>query len=127
MPKLVLSLALLLALPPSPAQAQNNRSWVASFGSDGNPCTRASPCASFAEAVLQTNAGGEVNCVDQGDFFASLQLTITKTMTIDCEGVQGRMSNTSVSTLIIVQAGASDSVTLRGLDLTGRGGWDGRH
>ena len=57
------------ALPTTPAQAQNNRSFVsAQSGLDTNPCTRTSPCRTFAHALTQTNAGGEINTLDPGGY-----------------------------------------------------------
>jgi hypothetical protein len=125
----VLSLALLVALlpmtlfalPSTPAEAQNARSWVSSTGS-GSTCTRVSPCADFATALGQTSAGGEINCVDQGDFGSGAnRLTITKSITIDCEGVQGRFGSYDSSGAIVVIASPTDVVTLRGLDIDGNG------
>jgi hypothetical protein len=126
MHKLPLSLALLLAtllaLEVAPAQAQNARSWVASNGS-GSACTRSSPCATFAAAYTATNAGGEINCVDQGDFAnGSSTLGINKSITIDCEGVQARVGFTGTVAAIDVAASATDVVVLRGLDINGNGG-----
>jgi hypothetical protein len=124
MPKLVMSLALtlttLFALPATPAQALNNRSWVSSTGS-GTNCTRAAPCADFQTALGQTNAHGEINCVDQGDFGGGTFLLITKSITIDCEGVQGRFGGASAGTAIGVNASSADVVVLRGLDIEGNG------
>jgi hypothetical protein len=125
MHKLVLLFALLLttlfALPITPAQAQNQRSWVASYGS-GSTCSRAAPCADFATALGQTNAGGEINCVDQGDFGSGgAQLQITKSITIDCEGVQGRFGYIGGGAAIAVNVAATDAVALRGLDIDGNG------
>jgi hypothetical protein len=65
-----------------PAHAQTNqRSWVASFGNDANPCTRASPCLTFGGAHAKTNINGEINCIDAGDFGTVI---IVKSITIDC-------------------------------------------
>jgi hypothetical protein len=126
MHRLVLSLALLLstllALQAPPAQAQNARSWVASNGLNGNPCTRASPCATFAHALTQTNAGGEINCVDQGDFGDGSTLAIQMSLTIDCDSVHGRLGNgPSGSNAVYVQASPTDVIVLRGLDIYGNG------
>jgi hypothetical protein len=115
MHKLILSLALILttlfALQIAPAEAQNPRSWVASYGS-GTSCSRSAPCANFETALGQTNAGGEINCVDQGDFSnGGIGLTIRRSITIDCEGVQGRFGSlVSSDFAIIVGASASDVV-----------------
>ncbi len=81
---LFLSLAVALC-DTSPAQALNDVSWVASNGLDGNPCTRGQPCGTFARALSQTNAGGEINCVDAGEFLSNQTITITQSVTIACE------------------------------------------
>ncbi|MBV8565905.1 MAG: hypothetical protein JO273_10665 [Methylobacteriaceae bacterium] len=131
MRRIALSLAALaamlaFALPGTVAQAQNARSWVASFGSDVNPCNRAQPCATFAFAITKTNAGGEINCVDQGEFGNGGQMTITKSITIDCEGVQGRVLVSAFVSAFEILAGPGDVVVLRGLDINGaRSGEDG--
>src|SRR5262249_58062915 len=71
----------LLALP---AHAQASRTWVSGVGSDANPCSRTAPCQTFAGAISKTAVGGEINCLDPGGFGA---VTITKSITISCEGV----------------------------------------
>ncbi|MBV9704239.1 MAG: hypothetical protein JO163_16030 [Methylobacteriaceae bacterium] len=111
----------LLAVWGAPAQAGNMRSWVASYGG-GSTCTRSAPCATFAAAVAQTVSGGEINCVDQGDFSGGNPLTIDQSLTIDCQGVQARFG-IAISSFpaIIINAGATDVVTLRGLDIDGNG------
>ncbi|MBV8566650.1 MAG: hypothetical protein JO273_14450 [Methylobacteriaceae bacterium] len=112
--------ALAVIAASSPAAALNARSWVASTGSDGNSCTRSSPCATFAGALAETSAGGEINCVDQGDFSNATGLSIGKSITIDCEGAQGHFGFPFVDAeAIFVNASASDVVTLRGLDIDG--------
>ena len=65
----VVSAMLVAMLPGTPAQALNHRSWVSGTGS-GTACTRAAPCADFQAAHDATSAGGEINCVDAGDFTA---------------------------------------------------------
>jgi hypothetical protein len=111
----------LFALPVTSAQAQNARSWVSSIGSDSNNCSRLSPCTTFSHALSQTNAGGEINCADQGDF-GGTQLLITKSITIDCEGGQGRFGYAVVGSVAIdVNASSTDVVVLRGLDIDGNG------
>jgi hypothetical protein len=61
----------LLSLTPfaaPSAQAQNDISWVASYGSDSNPCTQASPCRDFITAFGATKTGGIVKALDAADF-----------------------------------------------------------
>jgi hypothetical protein len=117
-------LTALFGLPVAPAQAQSARSWVSGSGNDNNNCSRSSPCASFAAAYAVTNAGGEINCVDQGDFVnggVEAQFIIEKSITIDCEGVQGRLGMVIQGSVFVVHANPTDIVTLRGLDINGNG------
>src|ERR1700742_4127905 len=73
---------LAMMLAAAPANAQATRTWVSGVGDDANPCSRTAPCKTFAGAISKTAAGGEINCIDPGGFGA---LTVTKSMTIDCE------------------------------------------
>src|ERR1700694_2964431 len=50
----------------------------------GTVCTRAAPCANFADAANAAITWGEVNCLDSGVIGSG---TITKSITIDCAGV----------------------------------------
>ena len=95
-----------------------SRTWVSHTGSDSNICAEASPCATFAGAISKTAAGGEINCLDAGDFGNGSQLTITQAITIDCGGTFGSILAPSSVTGIVVSAGASDLVTLRNLSIT---------
>ena len=97
------------------AQAQASRTWVSGNGDDANPCSRDAPCKTFAGAISKTAAGGEINCLDPGGFGA---LTITKAINISCEaGTAGVL--VAGTNGIIVQAGASDEVSIRGIDFNG--------
>lgn len=97
------------------ASAQATRTWVSGVGDDANPCSRTAPCKTFAGAISKTAASGEINCIDAGGFGG---VTITKSITIDCHGVLGGVL-VSGTNGIIVNAGASDSVSLRNLDING--------
>src|SRR5689334_21171447 len=69
------------------AQAQtNNKSYVASYGNNNNSCTRSAPCATFQGAFDKTIAGGEIICLDLGDF---LGLQISHSVTVNCKGSDG--------------------------------------
>ena len=127
MRKIALSLAALGAmlsgaLPGSLAHAQNDNSWVASYGTSGNPCTRTQPCQLFSQAIAVTNPGGVINCIDQGEYSGGGRITISTALTIDCEGVQGRVFIDAVTTAFTVSAGSNDVVTLRGLEIDSNGG-----
>jgi hypothetical protein len=104
-----------LALLSMPANAQTSRTWVSGLGSDGNLCSRSSPCLTFAGAIAQTTAGGEINCLDPGGFGA---VTINKAITINCEQTLGSVL-VSGTNGIVVQAGPTDVVTLKGLEFEG--------
>lgn len=114
----VLPLVLGLAAVPviaAPAQAQAQRTWVSGVGDDANPCSRTSPCKTFAGAISKTAAGGAINVLDPGGFGA---VTITKSITIDGSGSFGSISNLGTTAVIINAPGDAD-VILRGLDIIG--------
>jgi hypothetical protein len=90
-------------------------------GDDANPCSRTAPCKTFAGTISKTAAGGEINVLDPGGFGA---LTITKAITIDATGVEAGVL-VSGTNGIVVAAGATDAVFLRGLDFVGINGLSG--
>lgn len=96
---------------PAAAQAQLFHTWVASTvagGNDGNNCDRPTPCATYQGAYNNTDAGGEITCVDTGNFGG---LTIAHSITVDCEAAHGSSFNT-----FGISTAATDTVVLRGLD-----------
>jgi hypothetical protein len=101
---------LLTWLPAAPAQALNFKSFVSSTGS-GTACTFAAPCADFQTAHDATSSGGQIACLNSGDFPGT---TITKSITIDCAG-------TSATTPGFVVNGAGIVVTIRNLAMVGVG------
>src|ERR1700736_3283892 len=108
-------LAPVLLAPPASAQA--TRTWVSGVGDDANPCSRTAPCKTFAGSISKTAAGGEINCLDPGGFGA---LTITKSITISCEmGTAGVL--VAGTNGFVVNAAATDIVTVKGLDFDGVG------
>ena len=60
----VLGTTLLPVLCTVPAHAQATRTWVSGVGDDNNPCSRTSPCMTFAGAIAKTAAGGEIDALD---------------------------------------------------------------
>ncbi len=111
---LLLSLFVLLTLSAA-AQAQATRTWVSGVGDDVNPCSRTAPCKTFAGAISKTAAGGEINVLDPAGFGG---VTITKSITISAEGVEAGVL-VSGTNAIIVNAGNTGVVVLRGLDIEG--------
>ena len=92
------------------------RVFVSTGGNDGAPCNRNRPCRTFTAAVAAVDAGGEVVVLDSGGFGA---VTITKSVQIVAPaGVHAAITQNSGSA-ISVAAGASDTVVLRGLTLSG--------
>jgi hypothetical protein len=113
-----LTVALASWLTAGSAFALNDHSWVSHAGS-GTACTRTSPCASFDIAQNATNPGGVISVLDPFDDCCGL--FITKSLTIRAEGVDGGATVPGNSNFITVQAGASDVITLEGLQLSGAG------
>ena len=103
----------------APASAQATRTWVSGVGDDVNPCNRTAPCKTFAAAITKTAPGGEINCLDPGGFG---QVVITRSISIVCQYTGGGITVSHGSTGITVNAAATDTVYLRGLDLFGSGG-----
>jgi hypothetical protein len=97
------------------ASAQATRTWVSGTGSDANPCSRTAPCQTFAGAISNTAAGGEIDVLDAGGFGA---LTITKAITIRSDHAEAGVL-VNGSTAITISVGPSDKVVLFGLDLEG--------
>ncbi|MEP9360191.1 hypothetical protein [Sphingomonas sp. KR3-1] len=101
------------------AQAQASRTWVSGVGDDANPCSRTAPCKTFAGAISKTATGGEINCLDSGGFGT---LTITKSITILCDGVVGGVLASGTNGININDGGAGTArVFLRGLEINGFG------
>jgi hypothetical protein len=101
----------------APASAQASRTWVSGVGDDVNPCSRTAPCKTFAGAISKTAAGGEINCIDPGGFGG---VTITKSIAIICDDVEAG-ALVSATNGITINAAATDSVYLSGLDIHGTG------
>jgi len=98
------------------AQAQATRTWVSGVGDDANPCSRTAPCKTFAGAISKTATNGEINCLDPAGYGA---VTITKSLTIDCEDTQGSILASLVNGVIVNSSTAH--VKLRGLSINGAG------
>jgi hypothetical protein len=103
------------------ACALPQRTFVASSGNDGNPCSLASPCRSFGAAVAAVTNGGEVLVLDSAGYGA---VTITKSVSIIAPpGIYAGISASSVDGIII--NAASIDVVLRGLTINGIGASNG--
>jgi Right handed beta helix region len=102
----------------APAQAGPNRTWVSGTGIDSGTCAITAPCKTFAFALMQTAAGGEIDVLSPGGFGT---VTINHAISIVNDGVGVAAIGTPSGNAITITAGATDSVHLRGLTLTGLG------
>ena len=115
--KAVPAAAVAALLLPGAAFGQATRTWVSGVGDDANPCSRTAPCKTFAGAISKTANGGEINCLDPGGFGG---VTITKSLTIKCHYTEGGVL-VSGTNAIVINATATDRITLKGLDINGIG------
>lgn len=100
-----------------PAQAQNARTWISGTGVDQGGCGPiATPCRSLQYAHDVTNASGEIDVKDSAGYGA---VTITKSIAIVGEGSLAGVLATAGNDAITINAGASDTVVLRGLTIEG--------
>ncbi|MGH6838481.1 MAG: right-handed parallel beta-helix repeat-containing protein [Methylocella sp.] len=105
-------------LSAAPAQAGPNRTFVSGRGTDSGTCTRTAPCRTFAFALTQTAAGGEIDVLDTAGYGS---VTINKAISIVNDGVGTAGITTGSGNGVTINAGASDSVHLRGLTIVGPG------
>jgi hypothetical protein len=100
------------------ASAQVQRTFVSGLGSDSNPCSRTAPCRNFAQAISQTNPGGEVVVLDSAGYGV---FAIAKAVSIIAPpGVYAGVSVFSGDG-IDINAGGSVTVILRGLTVNNQG------
>jgi parallel beta helix pectate lyase-like protein len=85
----------------------------------GATCTRAAPCATFQAAHDATDPGGQISCLDSGNFGTGTT-TITKSITIDCAGTAAMAFPTVVSQAFVINT-AGVVVRLRNLTIQGIG------
>jgi hypothetical protein len=103
------------------ASAQATRTWVSGVGDDVNPCSRTAPCKTFAGAISKTATNGEINCLDPAGYGA---VTVTKSITIDCEDTQGSILSAGTNGVIVNITAGTDTkkaFKLRGVSINGAG------
>ena len=101
----------------APGLGTPTATYVSGNGTDAGICPVIEPCATFAYALSVTSAGGAIYCADTGSFGA---VTITKAISILCDSTNGGVLVSGVDG-IVVNAGTSDIVNLKGLDIEGAG------
>jgi len=114
--------ALALALAASASDAATlSRTFVASYGSDSNPCSLPLPCRGFTAALALTDPGGEIVALDSAGYGA---VTINKSVSIIAPaGIYAGVTVFSGNGIDI--AGAGIDVTLQGLTINSQGGVHG--
>lgn len=104
----------------SVAQAQVPRTFVSAFGSDSNPCDHPiRPCRNIQAGITKVQAGGEVVVISSGSY-----QPFTVNISVTVVAAPGEHVGISVSSGhgAVVNAGSTDSVTLRGLTFNWIGG-----
>jgi hypothetical protein len=92
-------------------------------GNDTNKCGNIlTPCQTFAGAVVQLTPGGEATVLDSGDYGP---VTIMQALTIEAPAGVTAFVHPRFGDAITVNAGSSDTVTLRGLVLLNFGSNNG--
>lgn len=102
------------------ANAQDR--YVATYGDNADACTRSTPCRTFEGALPKTPAGGTINCLENGNYD---RVRITKSITISCENVGATIEPASLFQGVSVEAGPTDVVVLRGLNVVATAGSPG--
>ena len=117
-PLTVLVTGLACSLFTASAQARA-RVFVASYGSDSNPCTFGSPYKTFQQAVNVVDVGGEVTAIDSAGFGP---INITRSVTITSPaGVEAGIAAPALGTAAITinTTSSNQTITLSGLTLDG--------
>jgi hypothetical protein len=112
-----LALAATLLSVPTRA-AESDRVYVASYGSDSNPCTVQLPCETFEQAVKAVAVDGEVDAIDSAGFGP---VTIKQSVTIASLAGTGASIQAAPGGNAITINAPGANVTLRGLTLEGAG------
>jgi Right handed beta helix region len=113
--------SLLSILTPAVATATSQRTFVASYGNDGNACSLVAPCRTFGAAMAQTNPSGEIIVVDSAGYGP---MVITQSITVTAPaGIHAGISVISGDGVTVVAPNIV--VTLRGLTIAGQGGLNG--
>ncbi len=108
-----------LCLATAPARALNDHTYVSGKGADTGICTTpATACRTFAYAITQTAASGQIIAIDAANYGP---VSITKSISIVADGGGPAGIFITTGTAITINAGPTDIVNLRGLTLDGAG------
>jgi hypothetical protein len=116
--RFLLSVLFLVAALGSVSSAQV-RTFVASTGSDANPCSRTAPCRTLQAAADSAAPGGEVVALDSAGFGSNV--SIAKSISIvAAPGVYAGITVFSGDG-VDINAGPTDTVVLRGITVVNQG------
>lgn len=107
----IFAISLLAGAAPAQAAMQT---WVAGNGNNSGNCPISAPCKTFVYAHNHTSPGGVINVLSSGNFGP---VTISKAISIVAQGVEAVISTAAGGAGVIVQAGVSDIVLLRGMTI----------
>ncbi len=111
--------AVLLLLIVGPFAHAAQRTFVASNGADGNPCSIVAPCRSFTVAMAAVDSKGEVIALDSAGYGS---FTIDKAVSVIAPpGVYAGISVFASTDGVVVNAPGA-VVAIRGLSINGQGG-----
>jgi hypothetical protein len=114
----VVAAAATLAAPDAAAQLQ--RTFVTPGGNDGNACSLPAPCRTFARAIAQTLANGEIVALESGAYGA---VDVTKSVSIIApDGVYAGVTVAAALNYGVRITGSNLRVVLRNLQINGQGG-----
>jgi hypothetical protein len=119
---LLTAAALLAAISASPANAGVSRAWVSGHGTDAAGCgAPTSPCRSLQYVVSNIIApSGEIDILDPAGY-GTVTIPFALSIINDGVGTAGVQEGDQYDAAITISAGASDNVTLRGLNIDGLG------
>src|SRR6187402_2750686 len=98
-----------LLLAAGAAHAQIFRAYLASDGSDANPCTLAQPCRLLPAALTAVAGGGEIWMLDSANYNTG---TVTIGKSVSILAVPG-----VVGSIVALNGGAAISITAAGLKI----------
>ena len=116
----------LLGLSVIAARGQTGSSvktWVSNVGTDSGSCSVTAPCRTFAYAITQTSAGGEIDVKDSGPYGS---FAIAHSVSIVSDGSLAEIAVPSGGIGVAINAGSGDKIILQGLTIDGHSvGQDG--
>jgi hypothetical protein len=109
--------AAIATLASAGAEASSTRTFVSGHGTDSGICGVGAPCRTFAYAITQTAAAGEIVVLDSAGYGS---VTIGQSITItNPGGVEAAITAPSGGTAVTINSAGPSNITLRGLTLEG--------